>query len=405
MLRRLLREENGNVAVLAGIALPALALAAGFAVDHSLLVRTHVELQTTADAAALAGARRMWDSGESDTAAEEVAREEAANVIMARRSEATYVVSPSASDATVSVSVSVDQETIFGEFFGRDNRAVAAAATATYMGEARSGCLIALDDSASTNIRLQGAPRVRAPNCGVWSNATSAQAIRMQGAPSLQGSEVCAAGATGNAEQRISPEITTDCGAAPDPYRRVLSDIPTGCTHTNFSLPKKGTIELSPGVYCGGLEIDSIDVSLRPGLYVVKDGPLVLKGNGSLAGNEVALVLTGEGAALDLQGSPDISLSAMTTGDLAGIAIAVTDTGEEADRSELQGSPTLTLTGSIYLRGQQLVLQGNPAINLRGDADKIVARSFDLQGSPDISIAAKDTKIRSADIDFLRISH
>ena len=107
MLRRLLREENGNVAVLAGIALPALALAAGFAVDHSLLVRTHVELQTTADAAALAGARRMWDSGESETAAEEVAREEAANVIMARRSEATYVISPSASDATVSVSVSV----------------------------------------------------------------------------------------------------------------------------------------------------------------------------------------------------------------------------------------------------------------------------------------------------------
>ena len=114
-------------------------------------------------------------------------------------------------------------------------------------------------------------------------------------------------------------------------------------------------------------------------------------------------MLTGDDAGLQMQGSPEVTLTAMTTGDLAGIALAVTDTGKEAPQSDMQGSPRLNVTGSIYAAGQHLELQGNPQLTVNGDESKLVAYSFALKGSPDVTIGAQDTEISITDISFLRL--
>jgi Flp pilus assembly protein TadG len=404
MLLRWAKDQDGNVAIIAGIALPALAVAAGFAVDQATLIRTHAELQNTGDAAALAAAKAMGSQDASEEA-EERARAAGAEFIKAHSSDSSYTVTPSSENATVEVSVSAERPMLFGAFFGSKTRTVRVEATATYLAEMRSGCMIALDESNVVGIRLQGSAKVKAPDCGIWSNASGHSAIRMQGAPELVGREVCGAGASGNAEHRISPELTTDCGIAPDPYKGRLANMPTGCTYSDFEFPRKAKMaSLSPGIYCGGLEIDSIDVTLQPGLYVITDGALSMKGNATLSGSGVTLLINGEGAALDMQGNPAIAISAMDTGGFAGIALAVTNTGDEADTSTLQGSPSLELSGSIYMPGQKLELQGSPRITMSGDSDKLIASRFDLQGSPDILIAANDTETMVADISQLRLS-
>ncbi len=404
-MRRFFDDEGGNVAILAAVSLPALAIAAGFAINYASLSRTQTELQNTADAAALAAGREMGIGGQDSAGEREAAAvTAAAGFISSRTANAVFAVSPSASDATVEVSLSTEQALVFGDLFGSPDRSVSVEAVSTYMIDQRSGCLIALDPASGVGIDMQGAAKVSAPNCGVWANAGGSDSIHMQGSPSLSGREVCAEGASGNAAAKIKPELTTDCGQAADPYSGRLADVPTACDHTSFAFDKKAKeATLAPGVYCGGLSIDGIEVTLTKGLYVIKDGPLTMKGNTSVIGTEVSVVLTGKDAGLQMQGSTEMSLTAMTTGDFAGIALAVTETGKEAAESELQGSPDLTVEGSIYMPGQVFKLQGSPHVTVSGDDSKLVGGSFSFKGSPDVDIHADDTQSEVADVSFLRL--
>lgn len=402
---RLFKHEGGNVTILAAFCIPVLVVGMGLSVDHATLLLAHDDMQNLADSAALAGARELGNNqDESDTYREQLAVDTATDFVTSRDGTVMFSVTPSASEATVEVSISAGRRMAFGGFFGQSERSVAVEAVATYKAEKPSGCLIALDESEPSGLYLQGAPKVSAPGCGIWSNARGKSSIHMQGAPSLRGAEVCAEGASGNAVNRINPEYSDECGTAPDPYGGRLTGVPTSCDYTNFSFAKGAkAATLEPGVYCGGLEVKGLTVTLNPGLYVIKDGPLTITSNASVAGNGVSIVLTGDDAALLMQGSPDLTLTAMETGDLAGIALAVTATGNEAAESEMQGSPSLTVTGSVYMPGQRFRLQGNPQLTVKGDESKLVARSFTFKGSPDVNIEAEDTRITVADVTSLRL--
>jgi hypothetical protein len=225
----------------------------------------------------------------------------------------------------------------------------------------------------------------------------------MQGSPAMSAKKVCAEGASGNRTDRIEPE-TVDCGLTPDPYRdRVLSFDP-GCDFSHLVVranPNPAT--LHPGTYCGGLSLAGGDIALEPGLYVVKDGPLTLAANSSVTAEGVSFLITGRGAELDAQGSPSLTLSAMDSGPLAGIAIAVTNDGVEAPQSSLRGTPRLDVQGSIYLPGQVLLLQGTPDLTLSGERTKAIAAAFLLGGNPDMTVLANDSEESLAGANRLRI--
>jgi hypothetical protein len=99
-----------------------------------------------------------------------------------------------------------------------------------------------------------------------------------------------------------------------------------------------------------------------------------------------------------------VTLTAMTTGPLAGIAIAAVPSTPILT-STLQGSPDLSLTGSLYLPNQRLRMQGSPTVNMLGAKDRLAALSFDLQGSPDITLASSDTALPGSKVTNLRLSH
>lgn len=401
MLRWFSEQESGNVGLLFGVTLPVIGMAAGLAVDQASLVRSRNELQHTADSAALAAAAKLAAAeDESGSARESMATEEAIHFVDARVPNASRTVTPSVADGTVTIVLASDEPLAFGGLFGRSAQRIRVSSTATVMGARTSGCMIALDEAAPAGVALQGSAKIAAPNCGVWSNAD----LRMQGAPSIRGEEICAPSGSGNAVDRAYPDYKNDCGAAADPYRQKAIEVPAKCDFTDFGFGKgvKSAV-LEPGTYCKGLSISGVDVELRPGVYFIKNGPLSITSNASVTGQKVSIVMTGSGASLHMQGSPRLSLTAPTTGPLAGIALAVTDTGTEATTSELQGSPDLNLTGSVYMPGQLLSLQGSPGLKLSGIADKLVAGSFSLKGSPDVVIKARDTQEAGLDRTSLRI--
>jgi hypothetical protein len=225
----------------------------------------------------------------------------------------------------------------------------------------------------------------------------------VQGAPRVEADRICAVGQV-DGSRGLNPAPEAGCKPAPDPFAARVLSVDAGCDWKNRVLESKTPVTLDPGTYCGGLLVEGGTVTLNPGLYVVRDGPLTVAANARLTGTGASILLVGEGANLLFRGSPSITLTAMAAGPLAGIAIAIADDGMPKT-AVLQGSPDLTLGGSLYLPGTSLTLQGSPSIAVSGKRDKLVALSFLLQGSPRIDVAAEDTEERSADLANLRLIH
>ncbi|MEM7493573.1 MAG: TadE/TadG family type IV pilus assembly protein [Pseudomonadota bacterium] len=117
-------------------------------------------------------------------------------------------------------------------------------------------------------------------------------------------------------------------------------------TRWNRVLNVTRDIRLWPGIYNGGLELRGAGkVTLRPGIYVIRDGPLTTTGNVEIEGDGVLIIFTGNGARLNHQGGR-LNLSGLTTGDLQGFVMY-------ADRDTTVGeqhvsNANLDFSGTVY---------------------------------------------------------
>jgi Flp pilus assembly protein TadG len=413
-MRKFLTDQNGNVAAIFALTAPLLVGAMGVAVDFSGGNRTKSDLQAASDSAALAGVRTLLENrSQPATSAEANAKLRAESFVSSLVPAADKIVVVSAAARTVVVNLAVEEPTVFSKWIGIATIPISATATAIY-DEVIPTCMLALGENTPIGIEMIGSASVDAPNCTVASNSKNI-AISLQGAPKVRAGKVCGVGlARGSTSPRAEK-----CGAIPDPNLEKKLSAPKGpvlkallkapiysgpCDYKNVSIGanSKGTVTLDPGIYCGGLSVQSADVKLMPGLYQIQDGPLEIQGNASVTGSGVTILLSGTGAVLDLQGSPSLTLSPMTTGDFAGMAIVADTAQNPILNSRLQGSPTLDVTGSIYLPNQELTLQGSPTLNLSGPGISLAANSFELRGSPDINIKTSSTYASNSPIRLLR---
>ncbi|HEX8665628.1 MAG TPA: pilus assembly protein TadG-related protein [Beijerinckiaceae bacterium] len=424
-------DHSGNVLLLFGLALPVLLAAGGAALDYSDLTRRRTELQKSADDAALAATKALAMSTAATPGQRESEALSVANRMLSESAAgAQRTVTPSAAENTVKVSLASEHAFRFGGILGTRSGALSVEAEATYSAPA-APCIVALGQTEDAGISLVGSAKINATRCSVWSDAPGPNSITTQGAAKIVARSVCGVGGTGKASS--TPPAKGNCAPVSDPYEsrevrcgknqtmschdggalaktggKVASAVSTytgACDYTNVAVgaSSKGTVTLSPGVYCGGLSVQSADVVLLPGFYQIQDGPLVLQGNASLTGDAVSILLSGNNAALDLQGSPKLKLSAMLTGSLAGIAISSNTPASPRLTSTLQGSPDVSLTGSLWLPGQTLKMQGSPTLTLNGATDKAVAYSFDLHGSPDLIVKADENSDRKGGFADLRL--
>lgn len=423
----LAQDRRGNVVTLFALALPVILGAIGGAIDYSDAVRKRTDLQLIADDAALASAKVLaLSTAASAGQRENDARIVAERVVDARSAMAKRTITPSSADRTVIVSLESQKPAFFGVALAASDTTLRVSATATFNAPPPNACIVALGQDEDAGIHLIGSAKINAPTCGVWSNRGGPGSITTQGAAKIVARNVCSAGSADSASS--SPPVKSQCIVAEDPYKSrprrcgknlsstvctiytkldggtskkgvktggsgMLSSYSGLCDFNDYTVPAKtkGTVLLNPGVYCGGLSVQSADVQLAPGFYQMQDGPLSLQGSASLSGTGVSILLSGSNAVLDIQGSPSLTLSAMTTGPLAGIAISSDTPADPPLTSTLQGSPDISLAGSIRLPGQILKMLGSPKLSQNGLSDKLIAYGFDLHGSPDLISKANDS--------------
>jgi Flp pilus assembly protein TadG len=383
--RRLLRDEQGGVALMFVFMLPVLAGLAGAATEYASLSAQRTRMQAVADSAALAGAREFRLGNASITTLNQAVIAHASGSMLEQEIEARIVPQVNLKERSITVTLMSEASTLISSLIMRPagiNTRLTATATARMVGGAPI-CVVGLNETATSTVALDKNARLEAPDCAVYSNSRKNSGISAKNSAVLKAAFICSAGGkAGAGPGSFSPSPQTDCPVLPDPLAQRSLPVPGPCLRTNF-IQKGGAITLIPGTYCGGVTLDSnARVTMTAGTYVFLNGPLVVTGGASLSGVHVALHFSGVGAVLKLEALSSISLAAPRSGQMAGMLITEDRLSPAGQTHEIMSDDAGTLLGTIYLSRGRLHVGANKPVAERSAYTIVVADRFTLSEGP-----------------------
>jgi hypothetical protein len=380
------RSLPSQVMLLVTIALVVLLGLAALAIDLGLLWTEKRQIQTAADAAAVAGALAVVSGG---------------NVTTAARTDSSV---NGFTDGKLSVIVTVNNPPASGSYAG-DSTAVETIVTkpeSTFLSrvlgynsvliEARAvahtgarDCIYVMDPSAADALVVSGSSSFSS-SCGIIVNSSSSQAMVSSGSACISAAAI---GVNGNyTSGSCAPVPTPKIGvpAAPDPLAWVAAPSVGACNFTNTSVQTVGTTTLSPGVYCNGIGVSGNGVlaSLSPGLYILDGGGLNVGGGSNIQGTGVTFYNTQGSTSykpIVVSGGSSSSLIAPTSGSYEGILFFEDRSITSNSQNTISGGSTATFQGAFYFPNSPLVFSGgsNAAYTL------IVADTVTISGSSTVS--------------------
>ncbi len=384
--RSLARDERASIIVKFALLLPVMFGMVGGTVDYGMLIRQKALLQNAADAAATAAAKEftLIDTSKHDINAMTQAKVEAFMRASGQSTAGSYQVVGRAQLEPLQVSVQATQDytTPFGVLRGSASR-LSVRSVAQVIGRPHI-CVLGLEEQEAGTIELWTNARMTAQNCAVYSNSTSSAGIKSKNNAVLSATLICSAGGSDGGKSSFQPGPLTDCPVLEDPLAGRPAPIVGSCTNTGRKIVSE-SVTLMPGVYCGGIEISgSSVVELSPGIYVMKDGPLVVKDSASLSGVDVGFYLTGANAWFKFETGSSISLAAPKGGVMAGLLFHEAATQSVAYSHQILSDNARLMLGTIYLPRGDLVIDANKPIADQSAYTAIVARTLRLYSGPNL---------------------
>lgn len=407
MIRPLLADCRGSMALWAAIAMPSLLMAAGLGIEVGQIGLARAELQRTADFAAEAGAQSYGTTQNAQTAAgvaADLAELNGASGAASRvwdastqtlsDNQVTVVVGAgvlSAGNTSVTVTVRRSIAASFTLLMGSAaQHSVSATAAADVWGATRNPqpCVLALDgDSNSvttdTDVSLSGNASISLSGCSLRSDG----GIALSGNANVTAPAIYAAGSiatSGNAV--ITGSKTINAGQIADPYatdaamQSAFDRLNTVSTNS-VSDSSKTTKTLQPGVYSSWSISGNGNVTLAPGLYVVT-GSINLSGNSAITGTGVTIIA---GGSVTMSGNDTLQLTApgpgATGGALPGVLIASPNNGG----SSISGNGSSSITGLIYYPNGPLTFSGNASSTGTNPCLEVIASTVTLSGNASLS--------------------
>lgn len=404
LLGRFRRDDCGNTAVSFAISVPVVAGLVGVGLDYAGAASTRSKMQAVADGAALYAAREFQMVQANVEKVSAVARN------YAKQLEGVSVdVGVDAKALMVRVTLEKDVPNRFGGLGWGATTHVKTSGTAK-MTNGLPLCLLALEPKGKDAIKLEKNARLTAPACVVNSNSTSSKGLVSMDDAVLQAGLICSAGGkVKTKDTNYTPEPKTDCPVMPDPLAARQAPPVAAC---NFSdkVVSAATETLQPGVYCGGLTvINGAVVTLNPGIFIFKDGPLVVDSAGTLKGSGVSIFMKGPNANLTFAIASTIHLTASKSGPLSGILIYDDPTGtaapEKSGKHAKEGkSPrehsilsddARMLLGTIYMPKGRLIIDATKPVADRSAYTVLVVQQLDLYDGPNLVL---NTDYRASDV-------
>jgi Flp pilus assembly protein TadG len=261
---------------------------------------------------------------------------------------------------------------LFSAVLGNTSGTVVARSTAALTGA--SDCIYALNKTASGAVTTSGSTNVTS-SCGIYVNSSSASALTTNGGANLQATEYDVAGNV-NTQSPLTPTPNTGVPQISDPLGSlpVPATGPYTCTATNYSAGNGATVTLSPGVYCGGINVRNNTFILQTGTYIIVGGGLTTQSTNSTLkvedGGGVLIYNTygiGSGtsysyAPVSIAAGSTVTLKAQNTGTYADILYFEDRTiASNTYTDDFGGNSSSIFQGTIYASKSALKMHGTAA--------------------------------------------
>ena len=421
------QDGRGSVTVIVALAATTLIGMVGGAIDYARLVAARSHLQSAVDAGVMAGGNALkLVVSNTDSIVGLTTQTIQAEAQASETSPLSIQVFVAPDKTSVTAQAEQTVRLAFGPFIGLRTMAISAQAKANVVGKMRL-CMLALDPTAAGAFNLEKSAQVTAYDCALYSNSASRSGMVGRDNALARAQTICSAGGFQNQSANFTPNPQTGCPVIQDPLQDRLAPAVGPCAPSLLPLNLlnpvlggtriTGNKTLEPGTYCGGLMImGNAQVTLKPGIYVFKDGPLLVTNSASLSGVDVGLYFTGSNSGLLFNKGTTISLAAPTSGLMAGL-LMMEDRSPASllDPAMLLNAllpinpvsltpPPLSLTpmrvyriisdnartmlGTIYLPTGRLVIDATRPVADQSAYTVVVARQINLYEGPNLVLNA-----------------
>lgn len=388
------RNEQGQALIIIAVALGALLLGVGLALDTGQLYVARRAAQTAADAGAWAGATILYAGGsaaQAQTAAtDDATRNGYTNGGFITMTTASPPTSGTYANDPGYIEVTITEEVVTRFLFGASGGRTAVTVRAV-AGVARSGtgqAVIVTRSSGSTTFRLLSTTRFTITGGGTNTNTTNNNAISIGAGGQLTATFHRVTGNVNAADAgRMSPAPITGVPAAVDPFAALAGPPTTGVPTYAGQTITNGTVTLNPGVYTSLVTVGNNGIArLNGGNYIFRAG-LTTTNNGSIVLNTTSGVLLynanasypaagGSCGNLSLAGTGTMTLSASPTGSYAGMLFFQHRTCTNGPTITVRTGTTLS--GTLYVPAALLTISVANNVTI---ASQIVADQLTISGN------------------------
>ena len=414
-LREFCKDRSGAAIIFAALMMPVFVGSLGLGAETGYRYYNQRLLQHAADVSAHAGAVRKYKGDEKpaiDAAAVNVATGSGfmpavgIPTVNIPPTSGAFIGDPSA----VEVILVETRPRLFSSIFSAAPVEIGARAVAAVTAEGSSGCILALSETASPGVTVQGSPDVTLSGCSVAANSREPDAFSIPNRLNDPMSVGCIS-TVGGVSTHSDTVLQTDCDSvmenAPpvqDPYYWVqepdLASIP--CTPRSKQVDDDVTLSdlehpngTVIGVRCYPNGFDAKDgIHLAPGLYIISGGKMTV--NGLLEGSGVTFYFTGS-AEMNIGSTATLKLSAPTDDNhpygenhpYKGILFFGSRSYpvKPVDHT-IQGTASSELTGAIYMPASEVKFSGNSASS--SGCTQLIADTVILTGNSELSSDCED---------------
>jgi hypothetical protein len=271
-VRRCRKQEHGSILIMVALVALVLMVFMGLAFDASYMYYYKRRAQTAADAGAIAGAQELLRNtpGEVTTAARKDTQlnqfTHGVNGVNVAVNRPPLSGPRAGNSGFVEVIVSDPRPAWFMRVLGINSAVVSARAVAG-LGDSQ-GCVYTLNRNTGNNdgIFVNGNANAKF-SCAVYSNSN----IRLVGSGCMETPSASYSGQYDNSSPGCGPAEAGHGVPVVDPMasRYTLPAI-SPCNFTNYKVTNGPNVTLTPGVYCGGIDISGISMAtFSPGTYVL----------------------------------------------------------------------------------------------------------------------------------------
>lgn len=414
LLKKLRRNERGNVLIIAAAAMPLLIGSAGLAVDTIQWTLWKRQLQRAADSAALAGTyQRVQGNNQAQVEAavnHDLTLNQNTGLDLKYAANIQLLTNNGQQRLPVSVELTVQEALPFSSFFMANPPEIRAVATAASVPGSGEYCFISLEDSASqTGITVGGNTKLEL-DCGMMSNSPAPNSALSNGNSSeVTATNIDAVGDISYSDRWNVDDYNPYTPAVADPYANVnINRSQMNCFTSGTNTPLLGTSTsnnfngqnatvtiaaaklANPNVNCfRGLSVGSGQtLTLPAGTYYIGEAGMNVQGNLTCNGCTFVLTRINESNAvgrLSVNANPNnggnLNLTAPTTGNYAHLAIYQDRNAvdSQSNKNRINGGSASVITGAVYFPKQELVYNGNGSSSFA--CTRLVGRRLNFSGN------------------------